>query len=60
MPKGYHLKGRRTCFDEPVIQVIADAAQQNPAHSRECDVARDSADVRLRGDELQCLIEFLT
>lgn len=59
MPQSNDLNSARRCFEESVIQVVADAAQKNPAHSGELGVPRNRAHVRLRGNQLQRLAEFL-
>lgn len=59
MPQSNDLDRASRCFKESVIQVVADAAKKNPAHSGELGVLRSRAHVRLRGNHLQSLVEFL-
>ena len=59
MPQSNDLDGACRCLEGPVIQVVADTAKKNPTHSGEFGIARKRAYVRLRGDQLQGLVEFL-
>lgn len=59
MPQSNDLDRVSRCFEESVIQVVANTVKKNPAHSGEFGVPRSRAHVGVRGDQLQSLVEFL-
>lgn len=59
MPQSNDLYRASRCFEDSVIQVVVDAAEENPADSGELGIPRNRAHVRLRSDQLQGLVEFL-
>jgi hypothetical protein len=59
MPQRDDLNGTGRGLDEPIVQVIVDATQENPAHTGEANVTGGRPRVGLRDDELQRLGEFL-
>ena len=59
VPKRQHLDRPRRTIDNPVIQVVLDAAQEYPPNAGEFDVLCRGSDFRLQGEELERLFEFL-
>jgi len=59
MPQCDDLNGTGRGLDEPIVQVVVDTTQENPAHTREANVAGSRPRVWLRGHKLQRSGKFL-
>ena len=59
MPQRDDLDGTGRGLDEPIVQVVIDTPQENPAHTREANLAGGRPRVWLRGHKLQRSGEFL-